>query len=107
MDYKFSHIGIPTTDEKAWDGFYEPGKIHYTDFNHDEYGIEWVKFESNSPMPKMMQMLPHLAYYVDNIEEAIEGKEILVETFSPGEGVRVAFIVHNGAPVEFMEIKEN
>lgn len=106
MDYKFSHIGIPTTEEKDWDGFYEPGKIHYTDFSKDAYGVEWIKFEADSPMPEMMQKLPHVAFLVDNIEEAIEGKEILVDTFSPGEGVRVAFIVHNGSPVEFMEVKE-
>lgn len=106
MDYKFSHIGIPTTEDKNWDGFYEPGKIHYTDFSKDEYGVEWIKFDSDSPMPEMMQKLPHVAFLVDNIEEALEGKEILVETFSPGEGVRVAFIVHNGSPVEFMEVKE-
>lgn len=104
MEHKFSHIGIPTTDEKNWDGFYEPGKIHYTDFSKDEYAIEWVKFDSDSPMPEMMQTVPHLAFLVDSIEEALEGKEILVDTFSPGDGVRVAFIKHDGAPVEFMEI---
>ena len=106
MKYAFSHIGIPTTEEKNWDGFYEPEKIHYTDFTKDEYGIEWVKFDADTPMPEMMRTIPHVAFLVDNIEEAIEGKEILVPTFSPGQGVRVVFIVHNGAPVEFMEVKE-
>ena len=106
MKYPFSHIGIPTTEEKAWDGFFEPGKIHYTDFNKDEYSIEWVKFDPDSSMPPMMQTVPHVAYLVDNIETALEGKEILVDIFSPGEGVRVAFIVHNGSPVEFMEITD-
>lgn len=83
----------------------EFGKIHYTDFNNDEFNIEWVKFDADSPMPEMMQKLPHVAYLVENMEEALENREILVDTFSPGEGVRVAFIVHNGSPVEFMEIK--
>ncbi|MCG9793743.1 hypothetical protein [Flavobacterium algicola] len=106
MKYPFSHIGIPTTEEKNWDGFYEPGKIHFTDFSKDEYGVEWVKFDADSPMPEMMRTIPHVAYLVDNMEEALEGKEILVPTFSPGEGVRVAFIVHNGSPVEFMEVKD-
>lgn len=106
MQYPFSHIGIPTTDEKNWDGFFEPGKIHYTDFTKDPYSIEWVKFDSDSPMPEMMRTVPHVAYLVDEMEAALNGKEILVETFSPGEGVRVAFIKNNGAPVEFMEIKE-
>ncbi|MEM8893613.1 MAG: hypothetical protein AAGC88_03480 [Bacteroidota bacterium] len=105
MNYTFSHIGIPTTDEKAWDGFYEPGKIHYTDFNKDDFAIEWVKFEADSPMPQLMQTLPHVAYQVDNIEAALVGKELLLPVFSPGEGVRVAFIIHQGAPVEFIEIK--
>ncbi|WP_109833176.1 VOC family protein [Reichenbachiella versicolor] len=106
MRYQFSHIGIPTSENKNWDGFYEPGKIHYTDFNNDEYGVEWIKFDEDSPMPEMIKKLPHVAFSVDNIEEAIEGKEILVEIFSPAEGVRVAFIIHNDSPVEFMEVKE-
>ena len=55
-------------------------------------------------MPEMFQTMPHVAYEVENMEKALMGKEILVETFSPGEGVRVAFIIHNGSPVEFMEI---
>ena len=106
MNYTFSHIGIPTTEEKEWDCFYEPGKIHYTEFDKDEYKIEWVKFDADSPMPELMRTVPHVAYFVDNMEEALHGKNILVETFSPGEGVRVAFIKHNGAPVEFMEISK-
>jgi hypothetical protein len=105
MKYPFSHIGIPTAEEKNWDGFYAPGKIHYTDFTKDEFGIEWIKCDADSPMPKMFKELPHVAYLVENIEEALKDKNILVETFSPGAGVQVAFIVHNGAPVEFMEIK--
>lgn len=104
MNYKFSHVGIPTAEDKKWDGFYEPGKIHYTDFANDIFNIEFIKCDIDSKMPKMFQNVPHVAYEVDNMEEALEGKEILVETFSPGEGVRVAFIVHEGAPVEFMEV---
>ena len=105
MKYPFSHIGIPTAEEKKWDGFYAPGKIHHTDFTKDEFGIEWIKCDADSPMPKMFRELPHVAYLVENIEEALKDKIILVETFTPGAGVRVAFIIHNGAPVEFMEIK--
>lgn len=87
MEYQFSHIGIPTAEEKEWDGYYEPGKIHYTDFNNDEFGIEWVMFDNDSPMPEMIRTIPHVAYLVDNIEDALLGKEILVKSFSPGEGI--------------------
>lgn len=104
MNYPFSHIGIPVKEHRQWDGFYEPGKIHYTDFDNDEFRIEFVRFEPDSHMPELMRTMPHVAYLVDDIEQALEGREILVDIFSPGEGVRVAFIVHEGAPVEFMEI---
>ena len=42
MDLDFSHVGIPTLNDKNWDGYYEPGKIRYTDFSKDEFAIEWV-----------------------------------------------------------------
>lgn len=106
MKYQFSHIGIPTTEEKNWDGFYGPGKIHYTDFEKDEFGVEWIKCDADSSMPELFQKVAHVAYLVDDLDEALQNKEILVEPFSPGEGVRVAFIVHNGSPVEFMEISK-
>ncbi|WP_163397328.1 hypothetical protein [Flavobacterium fluviatile] len=104
MNYTFSHIGIPTTEEKEWDGFYEAGKIHFTDFAKDQYGIEWVKFDADSPMPELLRTIPHVAYIVNNINDALLDKELLVPVFSPSEGVKVAFITHNGAPVEFMEV---
>ena len=106
MEHKYSHIGIPTTEDRNWDGFYEPGKIHYTDFSNDEFGVEWLKFDADSPMPELMRTVPHVAFLVDDIDAALAGREILVEIFSPGEGVRVAFIVHDGSPVEFMEVAE-
>jgi len=106
MNYKFSHVGIPTTEDKNWDGFYEPGKIHFTDFANDEFGVEWIKCDADSPMPELFQTVAHVAYQVESIEDALAGREILVQPFSPGPGMRVAFIIHNGSPVEFMEISQ-
>jgi hypothetical protein len=40
---------------------------------------------------------------VDNIAAALEGLEILTPPNSPGEGITVAMIVNNGAPVELIE----
>ena len=106
MDYKFSHIGIPTTEDKDWDGFCEPGKFHYTNFVKDEYKVEYVKFDADSNASEMVKTMPHVSYFVDKIEEAIVGRKVLGEIFSPADGVRVVYINHNGSPVEFLEIKE-
>lgn len=67
------------------------------------YKVEWLRFEPGCPLPEMIKKIPHVAYEVDDISEAIKGKEILVAPHSPFTGVVVAFIEDNGAPVEFME----
>jgi hypothetical protein len=46
--------------------------------------------------------LPEFGMHVSGFE----GQEILIPPNSPSPGIRVAFIVHNGAPVEFLEIAE-
>ena len=45
----------------------------------------------------------HLAFEVDDLEAEIAGREILIAPNSPSPGVRVAFIVADGAPVEFLQ----
>ena len=44
-----------------------------------------------------------MAFEVEDIEKAIRGKEVIIKPNSPSEGVIVAFIVDNGAPVEFLQ----
>jgi hypothetical protein len=39
---------------------------------------------------------------VDDLAAALEGKEILTPPNSPSEGVMVAMILDNGAPVELI-----
>jgi len=40
---------------------------------------------------------------VNDLKEAIAGREILIEPNSPTPGVTVAFIVDDGAPIEFLQ----
>ena len=47
--------------------------------------------------------VPHVAFEVDDLSAEIAGKEILIAPNSPSPGVTVAFIVENGAPVEFLQ----
>ena len=48
--------------------------------------------------------MPHVAFEVDDLEAALDGREVLIEPNSPSPGVLVAFVVDNGAPVELMQI---
>ena len=67
------------------------------------YGIEWMRFESDAPVPELVRTLPHVAFEVDDLSAEIDGKEILIPPNFPSDGVTVAFIVENGVPVEFLE----
>ena len=64
-----------------------------------------MRFEPDSPLPELVKTVPHVAFKVDDLEAELEGKNVLIEPNSPSKGVRVAFIVHNGAPVEFLEFE--
>ena len=55
------------------------------------------------PTQEIVKTLPHVAFEVDDLEAALEGKEILIPPNSPGEGIMVAMILDNGAPVELLQ----
>ena len=49
-------------------------------------------------------LMPGVAFEVDDLRKAIEGKEVIMEPNSPSKGVTVAFILEDGAPVELLEL---
>ncbi len=81
--------------------------MHVSGYEDSPYGIEWMRFEPDCPLPKLVQTVPHIAFEVDDLDEAIAGQEILIPPNSPAEGITVAFIIHNGAPVEFLQFDES
>jgi hypothetical protein len=100
---QFSHIGIPSKVVRSGETYLEGAKLYVTDFAASENKIEWLRFEDGSPMPEQLQNVAHVAFMVDDLGQALEGREILLEPFEPMEGLKVAFILDDGAPVEFMQ----
>ncbi len=97
------HIGIPTAEKHDNETYLEDAKVYITDAAKSPNKIEWLRFEPGSPMPRMLRTIPHIAYQVDDLEAEMKGKDVLMEPFSPVEGVTVAFIVEEGAPIELMQ----
>ncbi|MDR1491801.1 MAG: hypothetical protein LBT05_03645 [Planctomycetaceae bacterium] len=100
---KFDHIGIPTTEEREWSAYLADCKLHVSDYSKDPFRVEWLKFEEGSSMPKELQIGAHIAYEVENLDAALAGRQVLIEPFEPKPGVRCAFILHLGLPVELMQ----
>ncbi len=101
--WRFHHVGIPTDLPRCGEHYLEAFKVFASGFETSQYGIEWLRFESDSPVPELVRSVPHIAFEVDDLEEAIAGKEVIFRPFSPYAGVRAAMIIENGAPIEVLE----
>jgi hypothetical protein len=100
---RYHHIGIPTDRALPEEDYIADLKLYASGYTQSPYGIEWMKFDPDCPLPELVKNVPHVAFVVDDLQTAIAGKEILIAPNSPADGVTVAFIVDNGAPVEFLQ----
>lgn len=100
---RYHHIGIPTHKPRPNEKYLKKYKMYVSGFETSEYGIEWMRFKDDSPIHNLIQKIPHIAFEVDNIESAIKGKVLISAIDSPTEGIRVAMIIENGVPIEFLE----
>jgi hypothetical protein len=101
--WRYHHLGVPTEVARADERYLERFKMYVTGFESSPYGIEWMRFEEDSPVPEIIRTVPHLAFEVDDLSVALQGKEILTPPNSPSDGVVVAMIIHNGAPIELLQ----
>jgi hypothetical protein len=102
---RFHHIGIPTSVSHAGERYLADHKVYVCGYETSPYGVEWMRFEPGSPVPVLVQRVPHVAFEVDDLEAALAGKEVLIAPNSPSAGVTVAFIIDNGAPIELLQFK--
>ncbi|MFP4548951.1 MAG: VOC family protein [Fidelibacterota bacterium] len=103
--YRYHHIGIPTTKQHKNEKYFKKLKFYHAGYEESEFGIEWMRFEKDCPLPDLIQKVPHLAFEVDDLDEALAGRKVIIAPNSPSEGIRVAFIEEDGAPIELLEDK--
>lgn len=96
------HVGIPTTTPKEGEMYNEYMKLFLTDYSKCANRIEWLRFEPDSWMHKLIQTLPHLAYQVTDPKAEMDGKEILLEPTDCGAGNWIAFVKEGDIAVELM-----
>lgn len=104
---RFDHMGIVTTEKQAKESWVEATRVWVTNPREHAYNIEFLRFEPDTPVTGPLRTEPHVAYRVDDLEAAIEGKEVVLEPFdASGTGfARVAFVNVGGALVEFMQYR--
>ncbi len=104
--YRYHHLGIPTTIPVDGEKYLPDYKIYHCGYEDSEFGIEWMRYESDCKLPEIVKTIPHVAFEVDNIFDAIKGRKVIIEPNNPSDGVIVAFIEENGAPIELIQTKK-
>ena len=100
---KFNHIGIPVTDGFEGEIDLPHLKVTVSDHENNPYGIQWQRYWDGAPYPDLVKTIPHVAFVVEDLAAELKGKKIIIQPNSPSDGLSVAFIEMNGAPVELME----
>lgn len=103
--WRYHHLGIPTDAPRPGERYLPQFKMYVSGFETSPYGIEWMRFEPDSPIGPLIRTVPHIAFEVDDLDSALEGLEVISPPGSPSEGVRAAMILDNGAPVELIEFR--
>ncbi len=104
---RYHHMGIPTDEPREGETFHPGLEFYNSGLDESEYGIEWMRFEPGCPIPELVRKVAHVAFEVDDIASELVGREVIIEPNSPSEGVTVAFIVENGAPVELLQFNKS
>ncbi len=104
---RFDHIGVVTEERRPGESWVEATRVWVTSPRDHPFHVEWLRYEPDSPVTGALRTEPHVAYRVDDLAAALEGHAVLAEPFDPtGRGddfVRVAFVLVDGAVVEFMQ----
>jgi hypothetical protein len=101
--WRYHHLGIPTSVAHPRERHLKHLKLFVRGFETSPFGVEWMRFEPHCEIHELIKRVPHVAFEVDDIEQAIDGFEVIYPISSPSEGVRSAMIVHDGAPIELIE----
>ena len=101
---QFDHIGVITEEPQGAETWVEATRVWVTSPRGHSHHVEFLRFESDTPVTGPLRTEPHVAYRVVNLEAAIGDDEVLLAPFTVGDGfARVAFVRVDGALIEYME----
>ena len=102
VTYEYHHMGIPTTEKHADERYSSSFKM-YTTKGHNPFRIQYHRFEEDCPLHPLIQTKAHVAFKVNDLDEAIKGQQVIMEPYEPFTGFKVAMIEAEGTPIELIE----
>ena len=98
---------MPTKEIREGETYIAFAKVYVSGFGTSPFGVEWMRWEPDSTFHPLVRTVPHLAFAVDDLDRELETRNlhVVVPPNPPSQGLRVAMIEWDGAPVELMEFE--
>lgn len=103
---KINHIGIPVTVSVPGEVYNEGMKVFLTDYTQSPNRIEFLRFDADSWMPKLIQQLAHIAYEVDDLDKELKDAKVLLPKTVVNEYLTIAFVEEEGIALELMQFSK-
>ncbi len=101
---QFDHVGFVTEERHEGETFVEVSQCWVTNPRSHPLNVEYLRFEASSLITGKLRTEPHIAYRVQDLNEAMASFPVLFGPFGVGEGFAVAaFVEIDGIVVEFMQ----
>ena len=106
MNLGFHHVGVPVDKSQiSSSARYSPAFKMYTDDakNDLEVHIQYHAFDKRCPLNDAIKNQVHVAFKTENIEQILEGNQVIMPLYEPFKGYKCAMILVNGLPIELIE----
>jgi hypothetical protein len=109
MKKAFDHIGIPTTEPQLGEFWVPFSQVWVTNPRYHTMRIEYLRAMEKPVVARDQAGLwklwnwPHVAYRVDDLQEALKGEDVIFGPFDPGGFGEVAFIHKDGIIIEYLQ----
>ena len=100
---QYDHVGIPTTQKHEHEVWVEASRVWVTDAHKNPWGIEWLRYEPDSPVSGPLRDQPHVGFRVETKEQIgqlSQGMKVLIEPFDAGFCVAGFYEPEEGAILE-------
>ena len=88
--FRYHHLGIPTTSDFPGAIYLPHLKMHVSDHLATAFGIQWMRFDEDCSLPELVRKVPHVAFQVDDLQQALRGRRVIIEPNEPSPGVMVS-----------------
>jgi hypothetical protein len=72
LGWRYHHMGVPTNVVRSGERYLAQFKMYVSGFDSSPFGIEWMRFEPDSPLPELIKTVPHIAFEVDDVDAALQ-----------------------------------